>query len=82
MIADAIYSLSDFVTDNIVLVFVKISNKPQDKSHDYGHGKYETLTLTIIGIALMAVAIGIIVKCAAKCLWHWECWLSEPPSYP
>ena len=66
MIADAIHSLSDFVTDIIVLVFVKISNKPQDKSHDYGHGKYETLALTIIGIALMAVAISIIVKGAIK----------------
>ncbi len=66
MIADAVHSLSDFVTDIIVLVFVKISNKPQDKSHDYGHGKYETLALTIIGIALMAVAIGIIVKGAVK----------------
>ena len=66
MIADAIHSLSDFVTDIIVLVFVKISNKPQDKSHDYGHGKYETLALTIIGIALMAVAVSIIVKGAIK----------------
>ena len=66
MIADAVHSLSDFVTDIIVLVFVKISNKPQDKSHDYGHGKYETLALTIIGITLMAVAIGIIVKGAVK----------------
>ena len=66
MIADAAHSLSDFVTDVIVLVFVKISNKPQDKSHDYGHGKYETLALTLIGIALMAVAIGIIVKGAMK----------------
>lgn len=66
MIADAVHSLSDFVTDVIVLVFVKISNKPQDKSHDYGHGKYETLALTVIGIALMVVAIGIIVKGALK----------------
>lgn len=66
MVADALHSLSDFVTDIIVLVFVKISNKPQDKSHDYGHGKYETLAQTIIGLALMAVAIGIIVKGALK----------------
>ncbi len=66
MIADALHSLSDFVTDIVVLVFVKISHKPQDKSHDYGHGKYETLALTIIGIALMAVALGIIVKGAVK----------------
>lgn len=66
MIADALHSLSDFITDIIVLVFVKISSKPQDKSHDYGHGKYETLALTIIGFALMAVAVSIIVKGAMK----------------
>lgn len=59
MIADAVHSLSDFVTDLIVLVFVHISGQPQDKSHDYGHGKYETLALTIIGIALIIVAVGI-----------------------
>ena len=54
------------MTDVIVLVLVRICNKPQDKGHDYGHGKYETLALTIIGIALMAVAISIIVKGAVK----------------
>ncbi|MBR4792151.1 MAG: cation transporter [Bacteroidaceae bacterium] len=59
MIADAVHSLSDFITDLIVLIFVHISGKPQDKSHDYGHGKYETLALTMIGIALLIVAVGI-----------------------
>ena len=48
MLADAVHSLSDFVTDVIVLVFVRISNKPQDKDHDYGHGKYETLATAIL----------------------------------
>jgi cation diffusion facilitator family transporter len=60
MLADAIHSLSDFVTDFIVLLFVRISGKPQDKSHDYGHAKYETLAMTLIGVALLLVAIGII----------------------
>ncbi len=60
MVADAVHSLSDFVTDLIVLVFVRISGKPKDKSHDYGHGKYETLAMTMIGVALLAVAIGIL----------------------
>ena len=60
MVADAVHSLSDFVTDVIVLIFVRISGKPKDKSHDYGHGKYETLAMTIIGLALLAVAIGIV----------------------
>ncbi len=59
MIADAVHSLSDFVTDLIVLVFVRISNKPQDKGHDYGHGKYETLATAIIGIILFVVGAGI-----------------------
>ena len=62
MVADAVHSLSDFVTDVIVLVFVRISGKPQDKSHDYGHGKYETLAMTLIGVALLMVAIGIILS--------------------
>ena len=60
MVADAVHSLSDFVTDVIVIIFVHISGKPKDKSHDYGHGKYETLAMTIIGAALLAVAIGIV----------------------
>ena len=66
MVADAVHSLSDFVTDIIVLVFIHISGKPKDKSHDYGHGKYETLALTLIGVALLIVAIGILYSGAAK----------------
>ena len=66
MVADAAHSLSDFVTDVIVLVFVHISSKPKDKSHDYGHGKYETLAMTLIGVALLIVAIGIIYSGAMK----------------
>ena len=66
MVADAVHSLSDFVTDIIVIVFVRISGKPKDKSHDYGHGKYETLAMTIIGVALLSVAIGIIYSGAVK----------------
>lgn len=62
MIADAVHSLSDFVTDIIVIIFVKIANKPQDEDHSYGHGKYETLATAIIGTALLAVGIGIIVN--------------------
>jgi len=66
MVADAIHSLSDFVTDAVVLVFVRISVKPKDKSHDYGHGKFETLATTIIGLALLAVAVGILYSGVSK----------------
>ena len=62
MIADAVHSLSDFVTDIIVVVFVRIAGKPQDESHDYGHGKYETLATAIIGAVLLFVGVGILVN--------------------
>lgn len=59
MIADAVHSLTDFVTDIIVLLFVNISSKPKDEGHDYGHGKFETLATSIIGIVLLCVGIGL-----------------------
>ena len=59
MIADAVHSLSDFFTDLIVIVLVRIANKPKDKSHDYGHGKYETFATFLIGFMLLLVGMGI-----------------------
>ena len=70
MTADAVHSLSDLLTDAVVLIFVHISGKPEDSSHDYGHGKYETLATTVIGIALAAVAVGIGWK-AVEALLFW-----------
>ena len=69
MVADAVHSLSDLLTDAIVLCFVRISGKPEDCGHDYGHGKYETLATTLIGIALSAVAIGIGYKAVTAFLY-------------
>ena len=66
MISDAVHSLSDFVTDIVVLIFVRISGRPQDEDHDYGHGKYETVATLFIGLALAAAAIGIVVNGAGK----------------
>ena len=60
MVADAVHSLSDFLTDIVVVVFVRISSKPQDSDHDYGHGKYETLATSLIGMALLAVGVMIL----------------------
>lgn len=59
MLADAVHSLSDFITDIVVSVFVRIAGKPEDKGHDYGHGKYETLATAIIGLLLLCVGFGI-----------------------
>ena len=66
MVADAVHSLSDFLTDLIVLVFVRIGAKPQDASHDYGHGKFETLATLLVAMALVGAAIGIMVTGALK----------------
>lgn len=62
MVADAVHSLSDFVSDVIVLIFVKIAGKPKDKSHDYGHGKFETLATVIIGLLLIGAGVGLMVN--------------------
>ena len=59
MLADAVHSLSDFITDIVVIVFVRIAGKPEDKGHDYGHGKYETLATAITGLLLLCVGFGI-----------------------
>jgi len=71
MVADAVHSLSDFITDAIVLVFVKIAGKPGDKTHEYGHGKYETMATVVIGLILMVAGVGLMVNgvvSVVKCL--------------
>lgn len=62
MVADAVHSLSDFVTDAIVLIFVRIAGLPSDKGHDYGHGKYETLATLIIGFILAMAGVGLLIS--------------------
>ncbi len=69
MLADAVHSLSDFITDIIVIAFVRISSKPEDEGHDYGHGKYETLATAIIGIILLFVGFGILWN-GATSIYH------------
>ena len=70
MTADAVHSFSDLLTDAVVLFFVRISSKPEDRDHEYGHGKYETLATTIIGIALAAVSVSLGWK-AVEALLFW-----------
>ncbi len=62
MIADAVHSLTDFVTDVIVLVFVHLSGKPRDKGHEYGHGKFETFATLLIGVLLVGAGIGLMIN--------------------
>jgi cation diffusion facilitator family transporter len=60
MMADAVHSLSDFATDGVVMLMVRVSSRPVDKSHDYGHGKFETLATALIGAALAVVGLGLL----------------------
>lgn len=66
MLADAVHSLSDFITDIVVLLFVNLSTKPTDSDHAYGHGKYETLATTIISVVLFSVGFGLLWEGAGK----------------
>lgn len=59
MFADGLHSLSDLLSDFVVLVFVKISSKGRDKNHDYGHGKFETFATLIISLMLIVVAANL-----------------------
>ena len=59
MIADGVHSLSDFISDIVILVFLKISGKSRDKNHDFGHGKFETMATFILSIILIIVAAEI-----------------------
>lgn len=59
LLADAVHSLSDLVTDLAVIFGVKYWSAPPDRQHPYGHGRIETLVSAFIGIALAAVAVGL-----------------------
>ena len=62
MTADAVHSLTDLISDAVVLVMVKISSKGKDKSHDYGHGKFETLATLVVSLLLLVVGVGLMSK--------------------
>lgn len=69
MIADSVHSFSDLITDVVVLVFAKLSAKPKDTDHDFGHGKYETLATVIISLFLAFVGLGILQDSVRAIMW-------------
>lgn len=68
MLADAIHSFSDLVSDVIVIVMVNVSSKGQDKNHDYGHGKFETLATVVVALLLIYVGIDLMIGGVSKIL--------------
>jgi cation diffusion facilitator family transporter len=72
LIADAVHSISDLFTDAVVLFGIKISNKPPDKTHHFGHARIETLASTIVGMALIATALYIGIEASLTIYRHTE----------
>jgi cation diffusion facilitator family transporter len=62
MVADGIHSLSDLLSDIVVLAFTHISSKGKDKNHSFGHGKFETLATLIVSVILAAVGGRLMVN--------------------
>jgi cation diffusion facilitator family transporter len=60
LVADAIHSLSDLITDVIVLFTHRIGKLPQDEDHPYGHGRAETIGTTLVGLIIIVTGIGVI----------------------
>ena len=56
MVADGVHSLSDLLSDLVVLVFTHISSKDKDRRHSFGHGKFETMATLIVSMILTVVA--------------------------
>lgn len=81
MIADGVHSLSDLVTDLIVLVFIGISGKERDENHQYGHGKYETFATMLISFVLMIVGAGIFWTSSKKVIDSIHGVIIEEPGY-
>jgi cation diffusion facilitator family transporter len=80
MVADGVHSLSDFLTDIVVIFGFKIARKPMDESHNYGHGKIETLSASLVGLMLLVVAWQILFYGLRKTLLFLEGGTLEQPA--
>ncbi len=70
MVADALHSASDIVATSVVLVGIKVAQKPADREHQYGHGKVEPIAAAFVGITLVVAAILIVKGIVDSILQH------------
>lgn len=70
MIADAIHSISDFMTDLVIAGSLKVAARPRDGNHKYGHGKVETLAAAFVGGVLLLVGVGILYSGIKNIIGH------------
>ncbi|MCZ6798619.1 MAG: cation diffusion facilitator family transporter [Gammaproteobacteria bacterium] len=59
LLADGFHTLSDLLSDFIVLFAVKQSSAAADEGHPYGHGRIETLATVLLGFLLVIAGLGI-----------------------
>ncbi|MFQ6038075.1 MAG: cation diffusion facilitator family transporter [Candidatus Aminicenantales bacterium] len=65
LVADGFHSLSDLATDFVVLLSARVSNRPPDAAHPYGHKRFDTLATQVVGLVLLAAGFGFIWKASA-----------------
>ena len=70
LIADGVHSSSDLATDFVVLVGTRLSSRPADRTHPYGHGKLETIASMLIGVVLLVISFGIIWSAGVSIYRH------------
>jgi len=70
IMADAWHTLSDSLTSVVVLIGIKVSSKPADEKHPFGHGRVELISSIIIGIFLFVVAFNFFVESISNLRAH------------
>jgi cation diffusion facilitator family transporter len=72
LVADGVHSLSDLLTDLVVIIGVSIAERPPDESHPYGHGRFETLASIVVALSLVCVGGWLAWKAASSMIVHHE----------
>jgi len=72
LIADAVHSISDLVTDVVVLIGIRMGRKAPDDKHHFGHARIETLSSAIIGLALIGTALYLGLEASMNIYNHTE----------
>lgn len=70
LIADGVHSLSDLTTDFVVLIGTRLSSRPPDESHPYGHSKLETIASQVIALFLLIISFGLIWSASVSIYRH------------
>ncbi len=70
IIADSWHTLSDSLTSLVVIIGFKISSKPADKKHPYGHGQAEIISSVIIGTLLAVVGVNFLIASIQRFINH------------